>query len=195
MIRFLDLDPTMAAAYYCDTHVAAGLVEMGQALTNAHRLIDGVYRPDFRRGATRWMLRGSVDTILPEVVNEGDPVGEWVRSEWTHYEWGRAHFAALATQHRLRFGAAHEMEGLLSVFGRAPEGIARSERVFKTPPLCLDGMEEVCRVSDADNSERMNHVVSHRMHYLMTLGDAACWSNVERPYWWPTTRTRKRRAT
>lgn len=81
-IFVVDQDPVVAARQHCDKHVVKMILEYGQMLSTAHRLLDGkkhewvVKNPETGRPKkiTEWLLSGEEAVVVWQApLNEGDP--------------------------------------------------------------------------------------------------------------------------
>ena len=81
-IFILSTDPVEAAQMQCDKHVPKMLVESGQMLSTAHRVLDGhLTRRPSKSGKTMVkyyeMVNDSFENILYKAVHMGHPCTVW----------------------------------------------------------------------------------------------------------------------
>ena len=90
-IFYLDMDPKVAAEYHCDKHVVKMILEYGQLLSTAHRVLDGTpylgSSVSEKRNVARWKLPDGREDILYRACHAQHPCGIWVRENIEHYRW------------------------------------------------------------------------------------------------------------
>jgi hypothetical protein len=117
-IFILDLDPKVSARYLCNAHVSKMIVESGQMLSTAHRLMsdytDGLYKP----------------------AHINHPSTIWTRESLENYRWHYEYFCCMADEFEERYGHPHLTFLLLKErLQLPPEKIIKTER---TPfPQCM----------------------------------------------------------
>ena len=122
-IFVLSLDPVKAAQQQCDKHVPKMVVESGQMLSTAHRILDGVLtRRRSMSGKTMakyWELFSNpLEDVLYRAVHTGHPSIIWTMESSENYMWHYRHFAALCDEYTYRYSKLHktdlELRGALS---------------------------------------------------------------------------------
>ena len=89
-IFILDSDPIKSAQLQCDKHVVKMIVESGQMLSTAHRILDGTQciRPS-KSGKTKqkyWEHRNSnSEAVLYRAVHVGHPCTVWTMASMQNY--------------------------------------------------------------------------------------------------------------
>jgi hypothetical protein len=110
-------DPVIAAQMQCDKHVPKMIVESGQMLSTAHRVLDGILdRRPSKSGKTRvryWDLYLGRDDLegellLYKAVHVGHPCTQWTMRTSANYGWHYEHFIALAQEYTYRYGKDHK---------------------------------------------------------------------------------------
>lgn len=105
----LDRDPAVAARYHCDQHMKM-LLESGQMLSTAHRVLDGVKyyeRSKNGRRIARWRLDDDREHILYKATHVNHPCSIWVRESIHNYFWLYELMEALNEENLLRRGKDH----------------------------------------------------------------------------------------
>ena len=90
-IFYLDPRPDMAAEMHCDKHVVKMILEYGQLLSTAHRVLDGDdAHPD-----------------LYKIAHKNHPSTIWTRSSSQHYDWLFRLFRMVNVEYTLRYNKFH----------------------------------------------------------------------------------------
>jgi len=111
-IFILDKDPVVAAQMLCDKHVPKMIVESGQMLSTAHRLLDGT--PVRRRSKsgktmqTYYDFNDERDDLYYLAVHKHHPCTTWTMASLTNYNWHYTHFEAMANEYTYRRGKVHK---------------------------------------------------------------------------------------
>jgi putative FmdB family regulatory protein len=92
-IFVLDLDPVAAAQYHLDVHVVKMILELGQMLSTAHRILDNI-PPE--------------QDILYKKTHFNHPCAKWVRENSANYFWAFDHFLALGEEYTFRYNKTHK---------------------------------------------------------------------------------------
>lgn len=110
-IFILDKDPIRAAQMLCDKHVGKMIVESGQMLSTAHRLLDGI--PEKRPSKsgktvqTYYTFGDNRDELYYLAVHKHHPCTVWTMESKTNYEWHYEHFRAMANEFEYRRNKSH----------------------------------------------------------------------------------------
>ena len=87
----LDESPVIAAQSQCDKHVVKMIVESGQMLSTAHRMLDGTAdrRPSKsgKRLIQHWSLNDVRECVLYKAVHMGHPCTVWTMQSSKTYIW------------------------------------------------------------------------------------------------------------
>jgi len=129
-IFILDNDPVLAAQLQCDKHVVKMIVESGQMLSTAHRMLDGtVERRPSKSGKTTvnyYKLNDEREDIMYKAVHFNHPCSIWTRESCCNYTWHYEHFIALCEEYTYRYGKVHSTETKLrDVLKQIPKNINR----------------------------------------------------------------------
>lgn len=116
-IFVVDRDPVVAAQMLCDKHIPKMLLESGQMLSTAHRVLDGklTKRPS-KSGKTMvkyWDLYEGADDLEAELlfykaVHVGHPCTVWTMESEENYRWHWEHMKALSDEYTYRFSTVKE---------------------------------------------------------------------------------------
>ena len=118
-IFVLSTDPIEAAVQQCDKHVPKMLVESGQMLSTAHRVLDGAEtKRRSKSGKTMvkyWDLYEGSDDLEAELlyykaVHVKHPCTIWTMESDANYRWHWEHARALAKEYTYRYGKIHKTE-------------------------------------------------------------------------------------
>jgi len=146
-IFYIDECPRTAAQMQCDKHVVKMIVESGQMLSTAHRLLDGVEYFDQTyngRKIRRWRLEDMRENVLYKSVHMNHPCTIWTRENSANYLWHYDHFIALCDEYTYRYGKIHSTDTQLRVLlSLLPNNIPHSDEIT-TPALA---MEESCKTN------------------------------------------------
>ena len=153
-IFYLDHDPRAAAKYHCDKHVVKMILESGQMLSTAHRIVDK-----------------SDDDILYREAYKNHPSTKWVRSGFYHYTWLWSLFNSLGQEFERRYNKPHTtITKLNKRLKNPPRFIKQCE--FTQPPQCMP-----------DIYKRECSVDAYRAYYKGEKSDFATWKT-QTPEWY-----------
>ena len=177
-------DPVIAAQMQCDKHIPKMVVESGQMLSTAHRVLDGVLdRRPSKSGKTtvkywdvylgRDDLEGEL--LLYSAVHVGHPCTQWTMRTTSNYDWHYKHFIALCNEYTYRYGKIHASETkLAAVLKSAPKNIKHT--TGKSPFRLAMGSNPECMFEDA--------VKSYRAFYQTKQARFAMkWTKRKQPEW------------
>ena len=156
-IFILNNDPIIAAQEQCDKHVVKMIVESGQMLSTAHRMLDGtVERRPSKSGKTTvnyYKLPDEREDIMYKAVHFNHPCSVWSRESIANYRWHYDHFIALCDEYTYRYGKIHSTDTKLRYHLQwNPEKIPYSG--YKTPFKLAMGSNPECMFEDAVKSYR-----------------------------------------
>jgi hypothetical protein len=149
-IFVLHEDPTVAATMLCDKHVPKMIVESGQMLSTAHRLLDGTpeKRPS-RSGKTiqtYYSFGDDRDKLYYLAVHKYHPCTTWTMESKANYEWHYKHFIAMGNEYVYRRGRNHSTIELLGELLKNPpinipdKGLTEFAQAMSHYPDCkVDG--------------------------------------------------------
>jgi hypothetical protein len=111
-IFYLHHDPVTCAAMHCDKHVVKMILEYGQMLSTAHRVLDGT--PVMREGSKKPVVCGytmadpNMEELLYKATHKNHPSNVWVRQSSEHYGWLVELFVALSFEYERRYHRKHK---------------------------------------------------------------------------------------
>lgn len=191
-IFYLDHDPTLAARWHCDKHVVKMILEYGQMLSTAHRILDGtpivMAHPTTNRKKRHWLLLGEeayvndegkwkirkfdiVDyAILYATASENHPCNIWVREYSANYRYLYYLFRELLDEYTYRYGKVHKAARLIPLLEPLPKNIRIG---LPTPPALA--MPDEYKDDDA--------VTAYQNLYVGSKSRFAKWTKRVPPHW------------
>jgi hypothetical protein len=168
-IFYLDHDPRKSARFHTNSHCSKMILETGQMLSTAHRVLDGtICRID---GKKEYKLPDNRDTKLYKPFGVNHPCNKWVRESSANYLWLFHLFLELSMEFKYRFGKDHKtFEKLGDIVGRLPTNMPRGRL---TKPA--QAMPEQYRNEDP--------VKAYRAYYNGDKRGLFMWTKRETPYW------------
>jgi len=146
-IFILDNDPVLAAQQQCDKHVVKMIVESGQMLSTAHRMLDGVVeRRPSKSGKTTvnyYKLNDEREDIIYKAVHFNHPCSVWTRESEGNYNWHYKHFIALCQEYTYRYNKVHSTEIKLAKILKKPpynipiQGMTEFRLAMQSNPECI----------------------------------------------------------
>jgi hypothetical protein len=178
-IFVLDEDPRVAAQMVCDKHCSKMIVESGQMLSTAHRMLDGIqYRGRSNSGKTtqtRYRFNDERENLFYITVHKYHPCTTWTMESKTNYEWHYEHFIGLSDEFEYRYGKQHlTAQKLKDVLRKAPENIPN---ISMTPFAQAMSHYPMCKVED-------DAVAAYRNYYHQAKSFAKWEKGRPAPYWW-----------
>jgi len=180
-IFYLHPDPNVAAEMSCDKHCSKMIVESGQMLSTAHRLLDGVMYYDKTangRKIARWRM--SDELLEKELYKAGHvkhPSTLWVMQSGFNYTWLFNHMLALNEEFKKRYGHTEDhltVQKLKSILSNPPKNIPWNVKGTEPPPA----MPEYCKVPG-------DSVASYRKYYINEKVRFATWKKPAKvPDWY-----------
>ncbi len=154
-IFILDKCPVKSAQMQCDKHVVKMILESGQMLSTAHRMLDGklTKRPS-QSGKTMskyWELSDPImEKALYKAVHTGHPCTVWTMETNSNYNWHYKHFIALCDEYTKRYGKVHMTDTKLRDILRRPPVMTNysNERTpfrlaMGASPECIDHSDPI----------------------------------------------------
>lgn len=179
----LDEVPFYAAKYHADVHVGKMLVELGQLMSTAHRVLDGeqhvetVTSPKTGKVCKikRWRLDPERDAVFYKASHVNHPSARWIRETADNYWWAYLLFCGLAFQFAHRYDKEHltatKLQGYLKSL---PQNIPVGART----PFAL-AMPPALQISD-------DPVECYRRYYVSKAGSMKMrWTKTKPPPWFP----------
>lgn len=173
-IFFLSRDTKLCAQQHVDKHVVKMILEYGQLMSTAHRVLDGeLYygKTINNRNIQRWYLNDYREEIIWKASHIKHPSGLWVRSSSTHYFWLYYLWLDLLSEYTHRYGKVHSSIRMKEVFGTLPNNIPRLKWLSDPPPAMPDEFKA------ADS------IQSYRNYYIGSKKSFASWKNRSAPVW------------
>jgi len=136
-IFILDTDPIRAAQQQCDKHVVKMILESGQMLSTAHRVLDGIKSrgpsKSGKRQVDKWHMTHRInEDTLYKAVHVNHPCTAWTMESISNYAWHYEHFCALAVEYEYRYEKTHATHRKLAdILSIPPKNISHS--VGQTP--------------------------------------------------------------
>lgn len=110
-IFFLDKDPDTAVRALTNTHVVKMVLETGQLLSTAHRVLDGTHTIGTNRAGHKkqiWFFENEEkENLIYKPTHFNHPVAKWVRASKSNYQWAYSYFVAIAKEFEHRFNKQH----------------------------------------------------------------------------------------
>ena len=179
-IFILDNDPVIAAQQQCDKHVVKMIVESGQMLSTAHRMLDGVVeRRPSKSGKTTvnyYKLNDEREDIIYKAVHFNHPCSIWTRESCCNYSWHYEHFIALCEEYTYRYGKVHSTDTKLrKELKQVPTNISVKHM---TPFKLAMGSNPECMFEDAVKSYRaFYHTKQEKFSMVWTKRPIPSWFN------------------
>ena len=181
----LDKSPVIAAQNQCDKHVVKMIVESGQMLSTAHRMLDGAAerRPSKsgKRMIPYWSLPGVLENVLYKAVHMNHPCTVWTMKSSENYVWHWRHLEALCKEYTYRYGKTHKTEkDLLEPLRAVPLSIPLG--TLTDWPLAMGAAPECINPSDIVGSYRkFYHTKQSRFKMAWTTRAVPDWFNFADP--------------
>lgn len=158
----LDVDTDLAAEYHCDKHVVKMVLEYGQILSTAHRILTpmSVISPNIYRAAYT-----------------NHPSCRWARQSDANYMWLYSLFCSLHNEYKHRYGKAHKtFLDLCDDLSVLPSHIPKTGRLKPVIPAMPDHIKK--SVTTFDESVEL-----YRTYYRECKQHLWSWSNRQQPEW------------
>ena len=148
-ILVLEKEPREAARMLCDKHVPKMIVESGQMLSTAHRMLDGtpIKRPS-KSGKTiqtYYTFDDERDNLYYLAVHKYHPCTTWTMHSKANYEWHYEHFHEMALEYQYRRnGKMHETFRKIGILLAKPplnikdRGLTEFAQAMSHYPQCKD---------------------------------------------------------
>ena len=174
-IFMVDEDPRIAAQAMVDRHVVKMILESGQLLSTAHRLLDGketMAKSKTGRNVKRYVLPDEREPILYGATHINHPSAIWCRTSIENYSWLHHHMMALLEEYSYRYGKVHKCTTLAKYLSSPPFNL---NDYTQTPILCA--MDKKFIISE-------NGVENYRNYYIMGKKHLAKWTKRSPPEWY-----------
>jgi len=180
-IFYLHEDPNIAAQMACDKHVSKMIVESGQMLSTAHRLLDGeMYYDKTKNGRriARWRMSDQMlEDLLYKAGHTKHPSTLWVMKSGFNYTWLYNHMLGLNAEFKRRYN--HQInhltvDKLSGVLSNPPKNIPWNVIGTEPPPA----MPDYCKVPG-------DSIASYRKYYIHEKKRFATWKEpAKTPEWY-----------
>lgn len=173
-IFYLSNDPADCARQHVDKHVVKMILEYGQLMSTAHRVIDGVYyegKTDKGRRIARWLLPDEREHTMWKASHIKHPSGIWVRSSKQHYQWLYSLWLELLKEYTYRYNKEHKTSEKKLIFKSTPVNIPDNGWMSDPTPAMPDIYKTTTSID------------SYRNYYLGDKKRFARWKNRTAPAW------------
>ena len=175
-IFMVDEDPRIAAQAMVDRHVVKMILESGQLLSTAHRLLDGketMAKSKTGRNVKRYVLPDEREPILYGATHINHPSAIWCRTSIENYSWLHHHMMALLEEYSYRYGKVHKCDSMRGPLFNCPLNIDY-EAPWQDPPQAMPDDSKV----DGDSVQGYrNYYINHKVRF-------AKWTKRTQPDWW-----------
>ena len=178
-IFYVHSDPKTCAQQHVDKHVVKMILEYGQLLSTAHRVLDGILSDGFSKSGRRkksYILQDSRESNLYSATHINHPSAKWARHGEQNYRWLFALFCELLDEYTFRYGKQHASSRLLTTLARPPKNIKMDEP-FSAPWRAMPDEYKF------DRSEPDYTIKSYRAYILGAKSQMLKWKNRETPDW------------
>ena len=174
-IFVVDEHPVRAANQMIDKHVVKMILESGQMLSTAHRVLDGdEYYDKTKNGRRikRWRLSDEREERLWKASFVNHPCTRWVMESLSNYRWLSVHGLALAREYTRRYGRTHASESLMEFL------------LTKSPINITDrGLTKFAQAMP-EQYKNESAVSAYRAYYMGEKYRFAKWTKAPVPEWW-----------
>jgi len=171
--------PEIAAKWHCDKHVVKMIVESGQMLSTAHRMLDGTEtRRRSASGKTMskyWQLNDKREDVLYKAVHMGHPCTVWTMQSHKNYKWHYLLFEKLCKEYTYRYNKIHATETkLLDSLKALPKNITK--RAMDAWPLAMGSNPECMNSADPiDSYQKFYQTKQTRFSMVWTKRNTPHW--------------------
>lgn len=174
-IFYLDNDPKTCAQMHVDKHCVKMILEYGQLLSTAHRILDGVLSDGYSANGRKrksYTLSDHRDSLLYSATHANHPSAIWARGSAANYQWLYSLFIELLAEYTYRYGKQHATSKLVDVLAECPKNIPTAPFTEPTP-----AMPDYCKVPG-------DSIKSYHNYYINEKGRMAVWKNRPVPKWY-----------
>jgi len=178
-IFYLSKDPKIAAKQHVDKHVVKMIVEYGQLLSTAHRMLDGVKteaRSKTGRKTWRYIMEDNEkQNTIYQAVHYHHPSAVWARETEKQYMWLYDLFVELGKEYTYRYGKIHSTNMKLNkILSKPPVNIKKEG--WREPPPAMSHYPQCIVPGDS--------IASYKNYYVEAKAYFAKWTNREVPTWY-----------
>ena len=173
-IFYLSSDPKDCAQQHVDKHVVKMILEYGQLMSTAHRVLDGTPyygKTKNNRNIQRWLLADEREDIIWKASHIKHPSGLWVRASSSHYQWLYLLWIEMLEEYTHRYGKNHAAERMKVWFAKLPNNIPIKGWLSDPTPAM------------PDEYKTLSSVDSYRNYYRGGKREFASWKNRSTPGW------------
>jgi hypothetical protein len=173
-IFYLHEEPKKAAELHNDKHVVKMILEYGQLMSTAHRVLDGVVyygKTANGRKIRRWLLPDDREQVLWKASHILHPSGVWTRASNQNYNWLYSLWSNLLEEYTYRYGKHHSAERMKNYFYSLPNNIPIGPFTQPTP-----AMPDQYKITGDSLRSYINYYVGAKQHL-------ASWKKREKPEW------------
>lgn len=179
-IFYLDESPVKAAQMQHDKHVVKMILEVGQLLCTAHRMLDGELYIDKTANTGRKVKRWKLDDPLFEetlykATHVNHPSAVWARESFENYVWLYDHFIALCQEYTHRYGKVHLTQTKLAeILQNVP-----NKMLEDSYPYDMTKMPQAM----PDQYKTEDSVQAYKNYYIAEKKSQSKYTNREVPAW------------
>ena len=176
-IFYLHHDPVECAKLHNDKHVVKMILEYGQLMSTAHRVLDGTPyygKTANNRNIKRWLLSDFREPILWKASHVNHPSGIWTRDNSDNYTWLYNLWHNLLDEYTYRYGKIHSADRMKTCFAMLPSNIPRVTKQFYEPTPAMPDKYKVAN----------NSIESYKNYYLGDKQHLASWKKRDVPSWY-----------
>lgn len=173
-IFYLDSNPKTCAQMHVDKHCVKMILEYGQLLSTAHRILDGVLSDGYSASGRRkksYALQDFREPLLYSATHANHPSAVWVRQSEANYKWLYSLFCELLAEYTHRYGKQHATSKLVDVLAQCPKNIPSGPYTEPTPAM------------PDDYKVAGDSIQSYKNYYLGDKRRMFSWKNRETPSW------------
>lgn len=173
-IFYLHEEPKKAAELHNDKHVVKMILEYGQLMSTAHRVLDGkeyLGKTANGRNIKRWLLPDERENVMWKASHILHPSGVWTRASNQNYNWLYSLWSNLLEEYTYRYGKHHSAERMKNYFYSLPNNIPIGPFTQPTP-----AMPDQYKITGDSLRSYINYYVGAKQHL-------ASWKKREKPEW------------
>ena len=178
-IFYLHNDPKICAQHHVDKHVVKMIVEYGQLLSTAHRILDGTLSVRLSKSGRKqkhYSLSDERDSVLYNATHANHPSAKWTRHSEQNYRWLFTLWCELLEEYTFRYGKQHSTSRLLTALAKPPKNIDMDTQ-FCAPWRAMPDEYKF------DKSEPQYTMKSYRAYYNGAKSHMFKWKNRQQPEW------------
>lgn len=130
-IFVLNKNPIISAKMLCNSHVVKMILESGQMLSTAHRVLDGkeTIVVENNRKKKKYVLEDNIlEDVLYTATHINHPCNIWARESIQNYNWLYDHFCSMCDEYTYRYGKIHKSDfKLRKVLMKLPRNIQNED--------------------------------------------------------------------